>query len=82
MKPYRIVVEGHTDKTGSVAANTRLSHQRAEAVARYLSMKTGLPFRSFTIKGVGSAQPIVEGDDPAMMAKNRRVEIWFELRGL
>ena len=43
---------------------------------------TGLSPRDFITKGMGSSQPVASGDDPDAMAKNRRVEIWFELRGL
>ncbi len=82
MRPYRVVVEGHTDKSGSVSANNRLSKQRAQAVAQYLKSKTRLPAETFITKGMGAAQPIEQGDTPEAMAKNRRVEIWFELRGL
>ncbi len=82
MKPFRIVVQGHTDRTGSDAANRRLSKQRADAVALYLRRKTGFPGRQFTTQGKGSAMPLVVEDTPEAMAKNRRVEIWFELRGL
>ncbi|MCG3204748.1 MAG: hypothetical protein KCHDKBKB_01464 [Elusimicrobia bacterium] len=82
IRPFRVVVEGHTDKTGSSRANQRLSKQRADAVVLYLRKKTSLPSRLFISKGMGSAQPLDEGDSPESKAKNRRVEIWFELRGL
>jgi outer membrane protein OmpA-like peptidoglycan-associated protein len=82
MKPFRVVVEGHTDKTGSNAANIRLSKQRAEAVAQYLHRRTSYPTRAFITKGMGSKQPLTDEDSPEGFAKNRRVEIWFELRGL
>ncbi|MCB4755799.1 MAG: OmpA family protein, partial [Elusimicrobia bacterium] len=82
MKPFRIVVEGHSDQSGSNWANTRLSKQRADAVAQYLRTKTALPRTLFVTKGMGSTRPLEEGDSPEVMARNRRVEIWFELRGL
>ncbi|OVE76535.1 hypothetical protein BVX98_05705 [bacterium F11] len=82
LKPTRIVVEGHTDKTGSPRVNKRLSQQRAEAVLQYLWKKTGLPKNLFLARGMGSSKPLEEGDTPEILAKNRRVEIWFELRGL
>jgi outer membrane protein OmpA-like peptidoglycan-associated protein len=83
LQPYRIVVEGHTDQSGSEETNLRLSKLRAEAVAGYLRKKTNLPPRVFMTLGRGATQPLVSGDDiPAAMQKNRRVEIWFELRGL
>ena len=82
MKPRRVVVEGHSDTTGSPVANTRLSKSRAEAVAHYLRTKTMDPDLLYEIKGMGSKYPLEEGDSPDALARNRRVEIWFELRGL
>ena len=55
MKPFRVVIEGHTDSSGSGRSNVRLSKQRAEAVAQYLRRKTGLPARLFLTKGLGSS---------------------------
>ncbi len=82
MQPFRIVIEGHTDQSGSPRTNMRLSKERAEAVAAYLRRKTNLPARLFITKGRGSSQPLETDASPEAMDKNRRVEIWFELRGL
>lgn len=82
MKPYRIMIEGHTDKSGSAFINRRLSKQRAEAVAQYLRRKSGVPARAFRTRGMGSSKPLSAPETPEIDAKNRRVEVWFELRGL
>jgi len=82
INPSRILVEGHTDKIGRVDVNIKLSKKRAAAVAKYLREKTQFPGKKFTIKGMGPFIPIDEGDSPESLAKNRRVEIWLELKGL
>ena len=82
MNPYRVYVEGHTDKSGSSSMNARLSRRRAEAVTAYLQRKSGIPRRRFQAKGMGSTRPLIEGNSPENLSRNRRVEIWLELRGL
>jgi outer membrane protein OmpA-like peptidoglycan-associated protein len=82
VQPYRVVIEGHTDQDGSKRANELLSKQRAEAVAMYLRRKSNLPARLFITKGRGATQPLETDGSQASLEKNRRVEIWFELRGL
>lgn len=82
LRPYTVVIEGHTDKTGSSRVNLRLSKRRAKAVARYLRKKTGMKKKAFRPRGMGSSQPLVEGNSPEALARNRRVEIWFKLKGL
>jgi chemotaxis protein MotB len=81
LQPVRVVVEGHTDRRGTARANNALSKARAVAVVDYLQKKTSLPSKLFETKGMGSSVPIDPGDTPEAMSKNRRVEIWFEMRG-
>jgi outer membrane protein OmpA-like peptidoglycan-associated protein len=45
LQPYRVVVEGHTDSSGSRWANKRLSKRRADEVSKYLEKKTGLALK-------------------------------------
>ncbi len=82
LNPYRVVVEGHTDITGSRSANKKLSKRRAAEVADYLQKKTAFPGKRFLTKGMGPDHPLSTEMTPDAMAKNRRVEIWLELRGL
>ena len=68
----RIVVQGHTDSTGSEATNQKLSQQRAKAVYDYLT-GTGLKTLSITYVGYGEAYPVASNDTEAGRAANRRV---------
>jgi outer membrane protein OmpA-like peptidoglycan-associated protein len=70
---YRpFVVEGHTDQSGSRAANLALSQARANSVVDYLAGR-GVDRKRLTAQGYGPDRPL-QGrtpDDPA----NRRVEV-------
>lgn len=72
-----VVVEGHTDSTGSVALNKELSQNRAAAVAKYVQ-----PLFACTIvaRGMGSAKPQAENNTPAGRQTNRRVEIYLYIK--
>lgn len=69
-----ILIEGHTDSTGSDEYNLTLSRQRAQSVANYLAQKNVFPTR-FTIMGYGESQPIATNDTVQGRAQNRRVEL-------
>ena len=66
-------VAGHTDSTGSLDGNMRLSEQRAQAVVDFL-LKTGLPTTQFTAAGYGPNKPIADNTTEAGRAQNRRIE--------
>src|SRR2546425_693947 len=70
----KIEIAGHTDNTGSVATNTRLSQARADAVRAYLASKGVAPGR-MVAKGYGPSQPVAPNTTPAGRAQNRRVEL-------
>ena len=55
----RVVIEGHTDASGSEQYNDQLSLRRAEAVKRYLVQHHGLDARRMQATGLGERQPIV-----------------------
>lgn len=69
-----ILIEGHTDATGSDEYNMTLSKQRAESVAAYLST-AGVRASRFTTMGYGETQPVADNASESGQAKNRRVEI-------
>ena len=70
----RLEVDGHTDNTGSLAFNEKLSQQRAEAVRSYLAQQ-GVAASSMTTRGFGPSEPIASNDTPAGRQQNRRVEL-------
>ena len=69
-----ILIEGHTDDTGSDDHNLSLSKDRAQSVATYLATAAVTSGR-FSIEGYGEMQPIVTNDTPDGRQKNRRVDI-------
>jgi len=69
-----IDIVGHTDSTGSLELNMRLSQERATSVASYLTGQ-GVSGARISSRGVGPSQPIASNDTSAGKAQNRRVEI-------
>ena len=71
---YRVQISGHTDNTGTRAANLRLSLARARTVETFLEA-SGVPLRQVSSKGFGPDVPIASNKTAAGRAKNRRVEL-------
>jgi len=69
-----IVIEGHTDDTGSDDYNMTLSEKRAMAVKNFLQSK-GVAEERMTVKWYGETQPKYPNDSEANRQKNRRVEL-------
>ena len=69
-----IIIEGHTDNTGSSAFNTKLSLKRAEYVQSAL-LQRGIPAYKITAIGLGKSQPIATNTTEQGRKQNRRVEI-------
>jgi outer membrane protein OmpA-like peptidoglycan-associated protein len=69
-----ILVEGHTDNTGSESYNLTLSKNRAQAVTNFLT-DHGIAARRFDTKWYGEAQPKYDNSTAEGRSKNRRVEI-------
>lgn len=73
-KQTLIDVLGHTDSTGTPAANKALSERRAAAVAAELR-KRGVAAARIATRGHGSAYPIADNGTETGRAENRRLEI-------
>lgn len=73
----QIVVEGHTDSTGSEATNQYISGTRAQSVTRYL-MLNGVPADRIRAVGFGESSPLVPNDSARNRARNRRIEFTIE----
>jgi outer membrane protein OmpA-like peptidoglycan-associated protein len=69
-----ILIEGHTDSTGSDEHNMTLSKDRAQSVAFYMATLDVKSAR-FSTAGYGETQPIVTNDTLEGRQKNRRVDI-------
>ncbi len=70
----RVQVTGHTDITGSLALNRRLSRARADAVRTYL-ISRGVAEDRLTARGFGPDQPVASNKTVEGRAQNRRVEL-------
>lgn len=70
-----VVVEGHTDATGSAAKNEALSLSRAEAVRRYLVANYTVQADRITAVGYGAARPIASNQTAEGRAQNRRIDL-------
>ena len=70
----RVLIEGHTDSTGSNSYNQALSERRANAVQMALIDK-GISSDRISTQGYGKDYPIAGNDTAANRQLNRRVEI-------
>lgn len=70
-----VVIEGHTDSTGSAAINEQLSQKRAEAVRQYFIANGTLVNDKVTAIGYGSERPLSPNDTPGGRAVNRRIDV-------
>src|SRR5262249_7296217 len=69
-----VEVEGHTDSTGTVEFNQRLSQDRAEAVRDYL-IEQGVKELDISSRGFGEDQPVATNNTAAGRQLNRRVDM-------
>jgi outer membrane protein OmpA-like peptidoglycan-associated protein len=70
----RLRVEGHTDSTGTKAANQILSVKRAQAVVDYL-VNRGLKRTRLEVAGMGDADPVADNSTEAGRTRNRRIQL-------
>ncbi|WP_374760308.1 OmpA family protein [Dyadobacter diqingensis] len=70
----QILLEGHTDDTGSDDYNLKLSERRAESVSKYLESQN-IPSSRLRTKWYGESQPKFPNDSEVNREKNRRVEL-------
>jgi outer membrane protein OmpA-like peptidoglycan-associated protein len=70
-----VMIEGHTDSTGSQAINETLSKERAEAVRKYLIANETVLGSNVKAVGFGSQKPLVSNETPEGRAVNRRIDV-------
>ncbi|WP_242531599.1 OmpA family protein [Salipiger thiooxidans] len=69
----RVLLVGHTDAVGSLAANTELSRKRAAAAESYLRAR-GIPAGQLGAQGAGYLSPVASNLTPEGREENRRIE--------
>jgi OOP family OmpA-OmpF porin len=72
----KVLVEGHTDSTGSASYNLRLSQKRADAVKNNF-VSNGVAEDRIISKGYGETKPVQPNETADGRAANRRVEVIF-----
>lgn len=70
----KVLIEGHTDGTGSRKKNLELSGARGWAVYSYL-VKHGIEPSRLSVTGLGPDKPVASNRTEAGRSQNRRVEI-------
>jgi hypothetical protein len=74
----KIIVEGHTDSTGTDDYNLKLSQRRAEAVKDALIVRQVAPYRIEAL-GYGASRPVIaNAQSQQQLAQNRRAVIVFK----
>lgn len=74
-----IVVQGHTDSTGSESHNQDLSERRARSVEGFLIQQGVDPVRITSI-GYGEGQPVANNDSESGRQLNRRVDVMLRAK--
>jgi outer membrane protein OmpA-like peptidoglycan-associated protein len=69
-----LFISGHTDNTGTLKINQKLSLQRAMVVSNYL-IKKGIDKKRISQKGFADTRPIADNKTLKGRALNRRVDI-------
>ncbi len=71
----KVMVEGHTDSTGSKAKNQELSERRAKTVADFIASSKVIEQGQIQSEGLGFAKPVAPNSTKEGRAQNRRVDI-------
>ena len=70
----RIILEGHTDRSGTEKYNLNLAELRAKKVKEFL-LKKGMEEKTIITKIYGESKPLVHTKDGIKEPRNRRVKI-------
>ena len=68
-------VQGHTDNTGTVAGNQKLSEQRAQAIVNKL-VEMGIAANRLSAKGMGQSAPLADNSTDEGRAKKQTCRIY------
>ena len=74
---FDLAICGHTDNTGTLEVNQRISLQRAQSVANYLTAN-GIAYAQLkSVKGYDYQYPVADNSTEAGRSQNRRVELYL-----
>jgi outer membrane protein OmpA-like peptidoglycan-associated protein len=76
-----VLVQGHTDSTGSADFNESLSQERANVVKDFL-VGRGISADRIVTKGFGETEPVASNDTCENRARNRRADVTLEITTL
>ncbi len=71
----KLLVVGHTDNVGGLAANMDLAKRRADAVVKALTGQYGVAAARLSAQGAGPLAPVASNRNEDGRGKNRRVEL-------
>ncbi len=74
MRPYKILIYGHTDRAGPEWYNDVLGERRARAVANHM-IEQGAGRFLIDIESFGESRPIAKTNDNVRDGRNRRTEV-------
>ncbi len=69
-----LVIEGHTDSTGTKKINEKLSVERAQSVLDFLALQ-GVVAKRMQGQGFADTQPVADNTTEEGRAQNRRVQV-------
>ena len=75
-----VVVEGHTDNTGSDEMNNRLSSSRVQTVLNYFAGRAFVKPGRIVARAWGETRPVADNSTPKGRQLNRRVEVLVFIR--
>ncbi|WP_151800901.1 OmpA family protein [Acinetobacter bereziniae] len=79
-KNFVLNIEGHTDSSGSLAANNKVSLTRANIVKDYLVSEYKVNPDQLITLGLGPTKPIADNKTAEGKAKNRRVTVILKIK--
>lgn len=74
----QVKISGHTDSTGAPEKNLKLSIQRAESVAKFLTEVGMIEAGRITAEGFGDTKPVASNKTVEGRSQNRRIEVYIQ----
>ena len=79
-KNFVLQIEGHTDGSGSLAANNKVSIIRANIVKDFIQNEYHVNPDQLIVTGLGPSKPIASNSTADGRAKNRRVTVTLKIQ--